>query len=1434
MDSVVIYTFGHLSIFKAVFQALAVLFDPLQTEFFVSDDGMGLGVGATLAAMVAFIGAGFNWFDTEKFAPHTALYGMLLYSLIFVPKMPDVWLTDLYTGRTEVVNNVPFGVAILGNAFSSLSVGISRNFEVQYTSPGAVDGLTYSSNVLSTGAGAGSGFLSPLKSLLFFRHNTFMYLPKHIKVNLIAYQKYCIDATAKQDPNPSPAFSYAKMSTETEPFTYLFDDNFIDSTLNAPTLNLAGDVVFLTCTQLQTALSGAGVDSIEYQLGNAASMGVYAYRATATGQNFEEYVAQSQNGETFDASASITEISSQLTAILSNGENAKDFMLSAMARDIIRLGKDFTGLPPEMLNDYAITMTQAIESSKILQAVEGEEFLKWSMAAMSALQFLFYALTPIVGLAMVAKGAGSFKYLGSYLLFGLWSYSWIPVASAINFWSIGSFMETFNAQDGVMGITPELVELLISQGEESIAVGANLLAMTPLLTFAILSTGGYAMTSLSKAANPNGGASQAASNLAPPLRDNPSLMKMKGVGEQIRSGNNVGASNFVNAENSNFKFGTQASKSAQIASLESYTQSAEASATAARKNQASNMVSVLKSVGSQGTIESVDNKGLSMTKAVSAGMKELGINSKDLSKNQREGIMADISTGANIGKVLAARANAYNGNDSSIKYSESQINAAETAFLENAKLDDSFNTRTADKTAEEIKASFNDGANKVSETGTSLKNAQQVQEQETAQINAGTEFRSGYNLDGSQVVANALANPNSGLDGSLESGFEHIGQKYYQEAKEQGLSDDEATKSKNNAISNLRSQFYSGEKFDPKRDSSSAAAFGTFFNAVNNPGSDPLTNRLMQGTQRRILNDTGSNAVNAPGEKFQGLDKVSGNIARKSESINSEVNSGTKNAPSTTTNNGKTTQDSFTDKESQVRSGSQFSQSELAPYNAAMTNFDQASNNVTGLKGSNGANYQSTFDQKKDELAQKNYGASSFDSLTGNQARTVAFDAAMGTAQEFSNDYAQSLNDNVGANNQHNENVLSSTNAFIQNAQEFGDFSKATSSPIKQEGTIAEGQLKGAANTFNKASQGIIKNKEMNDSIQDRDASSAKDTSNKDIDRKENQSSGSKLINGVNGAPLNDNAAIDQAFDSHYAALANGESPNEVNKGTDEKIDSVVRSNAKDRTHDDSKQSAVNFNSGGSGGEPFISAMDANQKAGYSTPQSYAIAEMEFGANTSGNGEKIVAGVMTSAAVTDIASSGAKMTMAGKVDSAAKAGSKGKSQDGFLDSMAGFTHGLATMGLIMSEEEKQEARISERNNQSTSHAVTTATNDVSQTAQRLYAGGNQEQAITMLKEMSRGMGMANETLFSENTSQNGSKSLSINQSSMKAYINNGGYGGEDKDKSSADRMKILFDASNNANNASIGINQQEGRQQEVVDASTRSQDYEKNQFWKNK
>jgi|TARA_R110002060_G_scaffold36845_2_gene47814 conjugal transfer mating pair stabilization protein TraG len=1431
MDSVVIYTFGHLSIFKAVFQALAVLFDPLQTEFFVSDNGMGLGIGATLAAMVAFIGAGFNWFDTEKFAPHTALYGMILYSLLFVPKMPEVWLSDLYTGRTEVVNNVPFGVAVLGNAFSSLSVGISRNFEVQYTSPGAVDGLTYSSNVLSTGAGAGSGFLSPLKSLLFFRHNTFMYLPKHIKVNLIAYQKYCVDATSKLNPKPSPAFDYAQMSKETDPFAYLFDDSFIDPSLNAPTANLAGDQVFLTCEQLQTALSGAGVDSIEYQLGNAASIGLYAYRATATGQNFEEYVAQSQNGGSFDASASITEISSQLTAILSNGENAKNFMLAAMARDIIRLGKDFTGLPPEMLNDYAITMTQAIESSKILQAVEGEDFLKWSMAAMSALQFLFYALTPIVGLAMVAKGAGSFKYLGSYLLFGLWSYSWIPVASAINFWSIGSFMETFNAQDGVMGITPELVELLISQGEEAIAVGANLLAMTPLLTFAILSTGGYAMTALAKSANPNGGASQAAGNLAPALRDNPALAKMKGVGEQLRSGSNVGASNFVNAQNSQHKFGGNADKKAQLASVASYTKSAETSATAARKEQATKVAQVMNSVGSGSSIQSMDNAGLTMSAGLSAGMKELGIDSKDLSKNQREGIMTEISTGANVGKVLAANAKAYNGNDSSVKYSASQIEAAETAFLSNTKLDESYSGSTSDKTSEEIKASFNDGASKVAETGTALKTLQQVQEQETAQINSGKEYTSGVSIDGSQVVANALANPNSGLDGSFESGIGFIAQAYHQEALEQGLSETQATENTNNAMAGLRAQFNSGEKFNPQRDSSSAAAFGTFFDAVKNPGNDPVTNSIMGGTQRSILKNTGNNAVNAPTEQFQGLDDVASKIAKNSDAINKKVNHGTASAPQATTSKGETTSDTFNATQQQLRSGAEFSPSELQPLYDSMKNFDTASNNVTGLTGSNGANYQKSFDQHKDELAQSRHGAKSFSDLTANQARTVAFDAAMETAKDFRGDYEQSLNNNPGANNQHNQNVLKATDALIGNAQQFGHFSKQTSSPIKNEGSIAKGQFQSASNTLNRGTEGILKNKAVNDSVQQENAKNAQDKSAGDIKRKEEQSSGSKLIKGVEGAPLNNNASIDKIFDGHNEALDNGDDRNKVDQNTDKQVESQIRENAQNRTHEPSNQSAVDFNSGGSDGKPFIDAMDANQKAGYSAPQSYAIAEMEYGANTSGNGEKVVQGTMVTAAVAGTVATGIKATGVGKV---AAAGEKMKSgaNPALFDSSATFLQGLASAGIIVSEGEKQENRINDRDNQSMAHAVNTASNDVARTAQRLYDGGNQEQALTMLKEMSRGMGMTNETLFTENTNRDGSKSLSVNQGPIEAYIYNGGYGGEDKASTPSDRTKILFDASNSGIRAVTGINQQEGRVQQEVDPSKRLQEHESNQYWK--
>ena len=1447
MDEVVIYTFGHLSIFKSIFQALAVLFDPTQTEFFVSSDGMGLGIGATLAAMVAFLGAGFNWFDTEKFTPHTALYGMILYSLLFVPKMPEVWLSDLYTGRTEVVNNVPFGVAILGNAFSSLAVGISRNFEVQYTSPGSVDGLTYSNNVLSTGAGGGSGFLSPLKSMLFFRHNTFMYLPKHIKSNLVSYQEYCIKATANGDLKPIPAFSYTQMAKEVDPFAYLFDENFIDATLAAYAKKIDGSEEFLTCLELNAALSGAGVDSLEYQIGNAESMGVYAYRATATGQNYEEYLAQTQNGGTYDASGSLTELNEQLSSILSNGVNAQKFMRAALSRDLIRLGKEFSGLSPEMQNDYAVTMTTAVENSKILQAVEGEEFLKWSMAAMSALQFLFYALTPIVGLALVAKGAGAFKYFGGYLLFGLWSYSWIPVASAINFWSIGSFMETFNAQDGVMGITPELVEVLISQGEEAIAVGANLLAMTPLVTFAILSSGGaYAMTSLAKAANPNGGASQAAANLAPALRDNPSLVKMKDNFQQSVAGETVGASSYVSSELGNHSFGTQASKNSQIAAAERYTDSYEQKATAAKENAANNLSSVLKSVGSGKSFAAVEASGVTIGTGLSAGLRELGVDSSALSTTQRDAIMGQLSTGASIGDTLKGAVQASHGNEAARSLTAQQIEAAETAFLSNTQVSDSYTSSNGVKSDNETRASVNEGASKVAKTSASLTDAKQIQQSALKEISESSEFNSGYKKDGLNVLADAINKPSTGVDNSFDSGANYLSQQYRQAAIDYGYSDQDADAMASQFKADLTSAFESSNKFHPDRDSSSAAAFSTFFDKVKAGGKDVKENALLQDAQRNLLNNTGNSTLTPEKEKYAPLEKVESNIAKHGGALKKTAQNGTKGAPVVSDNgsiDGNTAAGTISATDSKLSSGSPFKESELSPLQDAFSNFNSASDKITGNSGDKGANYQANFDKHANDIAARDHDGKTFDQLGRNDARKVAFEAGQATASDFRNDFKESMNNTPGGNDRHNQEVLAATDNLINSAQGLGDFAKNTSSPIKNKGSLAEGQfgnyaqsLKNASNGINKFSGGVEQNKDINNDQLQKQADKTRESY-------QGKSVVAELIQGKEGVPLPVLEESKGFLDDHYQALRNGEDANAVNARTDQNIDDSVEKYSQIRTQNaksfisdnlpESYQNKMDFNLSNTG-EPIKNDMNANQKSGYSAPQSLALTTMEWGASTSGNVEGIALANMEAGAVAGTIETIAS-AFGGKKLQAAKKVTDGGGKSDPLKSAFDNLQGAATTAFVIDSANQQNKISNHRDAMSLSQAVDIASNDIVQTTQRMFDNGNQNEAVTMLKEMSRGMGHTSPgALFTvEQDRASGEKSLSINENQFKNYINNGGFDGQDKDKTNIERTKILFDTVNDMNNSVIGANQQNYKSEDV-DSNKRSQSYEDNEFFKRK
>jgi conjugal transfer mating pair stabilization protein TraG len=1412
MDSVVIYTFGHLSIFKSVFQALAVLFDPTQSEFFVSNDGLGLGVGATLAAMIAFLGAGFSWFDTEKFTPHTALYGMVLYSLLFVPKMDDVWLSDLYSGRTEVVNDVPFGVAIIGSAYSSISVGLARSFEAEYTSPGAVEGLTYGNSILASGGNAGSGFLSPLKAMLYFRHNTFLHLPDHIKKNLISYQDLCIAVSAVGLLPPNPAFSYNDMSKEADPFDYLLDVGFIGTTENATKYNADGTNIPVTCLELNAFLAGTSVDSLEYQLTNADSMGMYAYRATSTGQNFEQYVSQIQNGSPHDTSGAITELSNQLSTILENGTNSAAFMRAALSRDIIRLGNEFHGKTNEELVDYANTMTTAIESSKILQAVEGEEFLKWSMAAMTALQFIFYALTPIVGLALIAKGAASFKYFGSYLLFGLWTYSWIPVASAINFWSIGGFMEAFDAQGGALSITPEMVEVLIAQGEEAIAVGANLLAMTPLITFAILSTGGaYAMTSLAKAANPSGGSKQAAANLTPALRDNPSLVSMSSQATQTVGGQNSSTSAQTRQELKNHSFNKGQDLSDQKATSQRVVDTAESAQTAAKTVAANNMKSVLESVGSKSSWTQTQNAGVDLNSGLTNALRAVDMSGAEISTASRENILATARTGGDIGGAISAAVATSTSEEAGRKLTTSEQQAAETAFLESTSVSEGLQTADGNQVDGGIINAVNESATQLAQTGASLKQAKTNQETDLAQIAKIESYGSAYQKDGDQVHQNAVNQRNSGVTGSFQSGVDYLGQQYHQAAKEHGYSDEEARDKTDKFKAGLHAQFASSEKFGPL-DSSSASAFATFFDGVKNPGKDPKENALMQDAQRNLLENTGNSQLNPNKERFSPADKVQANIDKDGAGIKRTVEKGLEGAPKVTPDgkiDGSTASESIAATQRNLSEGAKFEQSELAPLNDAFENFNTASNGVTGLSGDKGANYQANFDAHADRIAGEKYNGKSFADLGRNAARTVAAEAAVATAADFKEDFTKNLRKDPTKNSQYTDSVLNGVDNVLKNPGKIMDFATGLSHENKNEGNLAKGQFAAFGATLNAASGKVGDIKERADGAEQQAAESKREQADASVNADQGRSPMTKFMAGENGVPLGVVTGESAQFEEYYQSLAIGdENPASVHNRVDDKIDDLITEGYKERN-----MNAQNFADGhnptviesnmdlsqNNTGQMVKGNIDAYQAEGFTAPQSLAMSGMDLGANSSGNYE----GVAMVSGVTGVVGSAISSIGNKKAADYNRANPTGPTSDNKHGATSKFIQAAATGTFVAAAFNKQQGVKEERDKQVMAGSVNIATNDIAHTAQRLYDGGNQETAISMLQGMELDMGVSKGTLYSENNGQ-----LTVNQAPMKQYINNGGYDGQDKEMKPSERAAKWFDQSNDAQRQATGINQQ--------------------------
>ena len=126
---------------------------------------------------------------------------------------------------------------------------------------------------------------------------------------------------------------------------------------------------------------------------------------------------------------------------------------------------------------------------------------------MDILFFIFIATTPVVMFIVMANPEGGIKVVGGYMLFGLWTQSWIPMMAIITAWYQNDIMNY--PQPGTLGFSAEYMAGWMRHVYTSTIVASNMLQSAPYMMFAIMSGSMFALSNMISKAAPSGAGSVA-------------------------------------------------------------------------------------------------------------------------------------------------------------------------------------------------------------------------------------------------------------------------------------------------------------------------------------------------------------------------------------------------------------------------------------------------------------------------------------------------------------------------------------------------------------------------------------------------------------------------------------------------------------------------------------------------------------------------------------------------------------------------------------------------------------------------------------------------------------------------------------------------------------------------------------------------------------
>lgn len=516
MDAWHIISVGDEAYLFKIMQFLAMLSSP-GTSLYAKLGMLGALIGIILLALQMIS-------TNAKSMNFGALaVGIIGFVLLF-GQTTRVVIEDYHTGRTDVVDGVPLGTAIVGYVVSQGGVGISELFQAGTAVPGhetlapdfaltalaATRALT-DGDLCSGGNTAACAFSGSAN----------------------AYVRDCVIPKRNGMGQSGSSWWSGDPRQASDALSSMEVDSDFLTTSSLITPAGVGVEETVSCKQAYNLLQGARsrpdiTDAIASVLLAAAHQSPAATSPGAATAQAQE-VIQNMFASLGDGQASSTTPGGVMGNLSASATDAQNMMMNAVIAHAMTTATIRGHATPSDVSNSAI-VESAAQRRNVSFAAEQSMFARTLNATMTFFEGVIYGLAPFVAFLIPMGGLGA-KFFGRYLQLLLWIFLWMPLMSFVNLFEVMSVLRQMNAlaPSRGMGQLTSMVGILQAQYTvgDWIAMGGWLSASVVGLAGMIVFGSVAAFQSIAGAAH--GPDAVDPSSLAPETISSAPMMQMGGV-----------------------------------------------------------------------------------------------------------------------------------------------------------------------------------------------------------------------------------------------------------------------------------------------------------------------------------------------------------------------------------------------------------------------------------------------------------------------------------------------------------------------------------------------------------------------------------------------------------------------------------------------------------------------------------------------------------------------------------------------------------------------------------------------------------------------------------------------------------------------------------------------------------------------------------------